>query len=158
MISIDYSLIIVIFNFILLLIILNKLLFKPMKKFLEDRQNEVKKEMDDAHKNRQESEELLMKRKDELKASAEEIRNLTKEARKEADIQAENIIQDAKKRQKAIARETDEMVELKKKEALLDVESQVVSMVSDLTGRIIDKKIDPKDDQKLIDSVIKEDK
>ena len=45
MISIDYSLIIVILNFVLLLIVLNKLLFKPMKKFLSDRQQEVEKEM-----------------------------------------------------------------------------------------------------------------
>lgn len=129
-----------------------------MKKFLEDRQNEVKNEMDAAHKNREKSEELLKKRDQEMKASAEEIRNLTKEAKKEAELQADKIIQEAKERQKAIAKETSEIVELRKKEAIQEVESHVISMVSELTGKVIGKKIDTEEDKKLIDAMLKEDK
>ena len=43
MISIDYSLLLVILNFVVLILVLDKLLYKPIKKFLADRQNEIAK-------------------------------------------------------------------------------------------------------------------
>ncbi|MCF7919340.1 MAG: F0F1 ATP synthase subunit B [Candidatus Cloacimonetes bacterium] len=158
MISIDYSLIIVILNFVLLLIVLNKLLFKPMKKFLSDRQQEVKKEMTDARINREEAVKLLKQRDEELKSSSEEIRNLTKQAKREAEKNSEEILKEAKARERAIVKESEEMIELRKSEAVKEIEADVINLVSELTGKIIGKKIDSDTDKKLIDSLMKEGK
>jgi len=158
MISIDYSLIIVILNFVLLLIVLDKLLFKPMKKFLNDRQQEVTKEMTDARINREEADKLLKQRDEELKSSSEEIRTLTKQAKKEADKHSEKILKEAKIRERVILQESEQQIELRKSEAFKEIEADVINLVSDLTGKIIGKKIDADADKKLINSLMKEGK
>ena len=158
MISIDYSLIIVILNFVLLLIVLDKLLFKPMKKFLNDRQQEVTKEMTDARINREEADKLLKQRDEELKSSSEEIRTLTKQAKKEAEKHSEDILKEAKIRERVILQESEQQIELRKSEAFKEIEADVINLVSDLTGKIIGKKIDADADKKLINSLMKEGK
>ena len=158
MISIDYSLIIVILNFVLLLIVLNKLLFKPMKKFLSNRQQEVSKEMTDARINREEADKLLKQRDEELKSSSEEIRTLTKQAKKEAEKHSEEILKEAKIRERVILQESEQQIELRKSEAFKEIEADVINLVSDLTGKIIGKKIDADADKKLINSLMKEGK
>jgi len=158
MISIDYSLIIVILNFVLLLIVLDKLLFKPMKKFLSDRQQEVTKEMTDARINREEADKLLKQRDVELKSSSEEIRTLTKQAKKEAEKHSEEILKEAKIRERVILQESEQQIELRKSEAFKEIEADVINLVSDLTGKIIGKKIDADADKKLINSLMKEGK
>ena len=76
MISIDYSLIIVILNFVLLLIVLNKILYKPIKKFLSERQQKIASDLDEAKASRKQAEELVEQKSNELKQSAEEIRKM----------------------------------------------------------------------------------
>lgn len=157
MISIDYSIIIVILNFILLLIILNKLLFKPVKGYLEKRQEEVKSELDRASKGRKEADMLLQQRQQELKESAEEIRTLTRQAKKEAEMQAEKILKQAKEKEKKIVQETQEKIEISQKEAFRDLEDEVIDFVAKLSGKVIDSKLDSAADKKLINSLLKKD-
>ena len=66
MISIDYTLIIVILNFIVLLAVLNKILYKPIKKFLEERKQTIANDMDGAKKSREDAEELVFQRQTHL--------------------------------------------------------------------------------------------
>jgi len=47
--AIDFSIIAVILNFVLLLIILNSLLYKPLSKFLADRQNKIQSDVNEAN-------------------------------------------------------------------------------------------------------------
>ena len=158
MISIDYSLIIVILNFILLLIVLNKLLFKPLKQYLSDRQHKVQQGIEQAQEKNKSAQELLHQRDEELKNSSEEIRELNRKAKKDADLKAEDILSEAKERKKQIMKETDEQLIHKKKSAQQQIEQNLALLVSDLTAKLLNKKVDSKQDKDLIESIIKEGK
>lgn len=156
MISIDYSMVIVILNFILMLIVLNKLLYKPMQQFLKDRQESLKTEIIEAKEKNSEAEKLLQKRETELKESSEEIRNLNKKARMEAEQKALDILNSAREREKQIMKDTEEQVSHQKELAEQELQGRMAVMVSELTAKLLSKKMDSSQDQDLIDSIIKE--
>ena len=156
MIGIDYSLLIVILNFVVLLIILNKLLYKPIRKFLQDRQAKIASDMDQAVQSREAAGQLVEQRKQELKDASEEMRQLMKKTKREAEDQASDIIRQAQNQQKKILTETDVQLATEKKKALHALEDQVAGFIADVAGKVIADKMDRDTDAKLIEQLLKE--
>ncbi len=156
MISIDYTLIIVILNFALLIIVLNKLLYKPIKKFLSERQVQISNDIDSAEKSRVEATELVASKKSELKNSALEIRQMKQNAKKDAENQASEIVKSAKDHEKKILRDTEEQLEHEKNKTVGIIEEELTEMIADFTEKILSGKMDGKADDALIKKMISE--
>ena len=156
MINIDYSLIIVILNFIILLIILNGMLYKPAKKFLTERKAQIATDLDEANESKEKANLLVQKKEDELKLSAEDIREMKKRARGDAEIQAHEIISDAKDHEKKIMQETEEMIEHEKVKAVGEIKEELADMVSSLSAKFLSEKMDEKHDLNVIEKMISE--
>ena len=156
MISIDYTLIIVILNFIVLLAVLNKILYKPIKKFLEERKQTIANDMDGAKKSREDAEDLVSQRGEELKVSAEEIRKSKQNSKREAESQATEILKEAKNREKRILKDTEAQLEHEKTKTMKELESELAEMVSVLSGKFLSEKVDDKKDEKLISKILSE--
>ncbi|MCD4829492.1 MAG: F0F1 ATP synthase subunit B [Candidatus Cloacimonetes bacterium] len=156
MIGIDYSLLIVILNFVVLLIVLNKILYKPITKFLRERQAKIADDMDQAVKSRDEAGQLVEQRKQDLKASTEEMRLLMSKTKHEAEDQAGDIIRQAHGQQKKILAETDALLITEKKKAMQELESRVARLIADVAGKIIADKMDEETDAALIEQLLKE--
>ncbi|MCK4357208.1 MAG: F0F1 ATP synthase subunit B [Candidatus Cloacimonetes bacterium] len=155
MISIDFTFFIVILNFILLLIILKKLLYKPLINFLNKRQKQIKDDIENAQKSRDESTKILESQKKMLQEARKETRELRNEAIINAKIASEQIINEAHNQKESIIDEAQKMVKAEIKKAKRSIENEIGQFVISLTGKIIGKKLNKKDDIDLIDSLIK---
>ncbi len=158
MISIDYSLIIVILNFILLLVILNKILYKPIKSFLTERQNSIASDLEQAEKARIEADELIRKQEEEFKQSAHEIRKMKEQAKKDAEIKGDEIIKEAREREKAILADTEKQLAHEKQKVLQAIEGELGESITSLTSTIIGKNIDEKIDAAMIERLLDEER
>ena len=156
MINIDYSLLIVILNFVILLVILNKLLYKPINKFLAERKNKIAADLDDAKESKNKAIELVQQKESELKSSAENIRQLKKKARNEAENEASEIIVSAKEHEKKILKETEQQLVYEKKQTVDKIKTELAEMVSSLSAKFLSKKLDEKEDIALIDKMLSE--
>ncbi|HPR16622.1 MAG TPA: F0F1 ATP synthase subunit B [Candidatus Cloacimonadota bacterium] len=156
MISINYVTVIVILNFILLLIILNRLLYKPFKQFLTKRQKAISDDLDQAKASKEEAEKLALQKQDELKSSAEEIRVMKKAAQKDAEAKATNILNSAKTLEKKILQDAESQLEHEKKEAMHEVESDITTLVANLSAKFLTSKLDEKNDTELIKKILSE--
>ena len=156
MISIDYSLIIVILNFVLLLIVLNKILYKPIKKFLEERQQTIASDLDDAKASRTEAEKLVEKKGNELKQSAEEIRKMKGAATSDAEGKARDIVKNAKEQEKRILQDTEHQLKTEKVKVMGDIEDELAEMVAELSSKFLSEKLDESKDKELIKRIISE--
>jgi len=156
MITINYAAVIVILNFILLLIILNKLLYKPIKKFLKERQAKIAGDLDSAELSRKEAEEKVLEKEADLKGSAEEIRKMKQAARKDADKQASEIIKEAKDKERKIIDETEDRLQQAKDKVLMEIEGDLTAMVAGLSEKFLSQKVDKEEDIKLLNKLIKE--
>ena len=156
MISIDYSFIIVVLNFILLLVILNKMLYKPIVKFLSERQNKISSDMDEAKRAKQEASTLVDEKKKELKESAAEIRKLKNLAQKDAEKQASDIIKTAKTQEKRILKEAEDQLEHEKLKVVQAIQKDIAAMVATVSEKVLTEKMEGKADQELIQKMLSE--
>jgi len=158
MINIDYSFIIVILNFILLLVVLNKILYKPIKKFLEERQKAIASDLDEAKTSRDKAEKLVEKKAEELKKSADEIRKMKNAATNDAEEKARDIVKNAKEHEKRILQEAEEQLGIKKVKVMGEMEDELAGLITELSSKFLSEKVDEKNDIKLINKIISEEK
>lgn len=156
MISIDYTTIFVILNFVLLLILLNRLLYKPINNFLAERKKKISEDIDAAKKSREEAQQFVSQKEDELKKSSEEIRGLKKKAAKDAEKQASEIVKAAMDREKKILGDTEELLQNEKSKVLQELNAELSEMVSELTGKFVAETLQGADDQEMIKKMLAE--
>lgn len=156
MISIDYTLIIVILNFIFLLIILNNLLYKTLKKFLTERQQGIAADIQNAETLQKEAESLLEKQNEDYKQSSLEIRKLKERAKKDAEALSDKIVKEAHEREKQMLMDTEKQLGQEKVKAIQEVESKLGEAISILSAKIIGRNIDEEIDSELIAKLLKE--
>jgi len=143
-------------NFIILLILLSVILYKPVLKTLDERQTKIKDSMEQAERIKQQvvqSEEniktqLESARKDGQKivAQAEQIgERLKTEAKEEARHEAESLVSKARVE---IQRQRDKDVE--------DLRKQFADIAISAAEKVIKETLDKQKHRKLIDDVLEE--
>ena len=156
MVSIDYTLILVIVNFIILLIIMKKLLYKPLMDYINKRESQIREDIKGAKEHKDKSEKILEEQKELLIKAKEEARDIRDEATRSAKIQGEQILHDAAEQRDIIIQESQEMIDVEVNKAKESIQAQIGDFVIELTDKIIGKKLTEDEDIKLIDDMIKE--
>lgn len=142
-------------NFAVIFLILNYLVFKPLKKVMEERREKIDKGLDDAHK----AEAALVEansRKDELlsdayKESQDILNNAKDQKNKVLEAAGEEASQEASKiRQNAV--EEAEMI-LKKADA--DLSEKAATLVMDGLEKVLKEKMSEDVNETYIKSVLK---
>ncbi len=156
MINIDYTLILVILNFVVLLLILNKVLYKPIQTFLEERQKKINDDIDAARTSRVEADKLVETRSEELKKSSAEIRKMKQAAKRDAEYRAAEILREAKENEKRIALETENQIALERKKVMAQLQGELGGMIADLSEKFLSKKLDASVDTEIIEQMLTE--
>ncbi|UZQ83642.1 F0F1 ATP synthase subunit B [Thermoanaerobacter sp. RKWS2] len=150
-----WTFIITIINLLVLYYILKRLLFKPVTKFLEDRENKIKSSLEEADKERQEAYSLKAKYEEILKNADNEGKAIIEKAQKAAEDKANKIIENANKEAENIIEKAKEEAMLEKIKAMHDLRTEISQLVIDAASRVLEKKL-PVADEDLINEVIEE--
>ena len=148
--TIDVSIIFVILNFVLLLIILNRLLYQPLKKYFTDRQTQIKNDVETASKSIEEANKLVTEKEEELKKAFIEARNIKESIRREAEVTAENTKQQAIKDGLEKIKQAEIHCEEFRRQTMENLESDLADIVVDLAGKVLEVKLDSAKDKELI--------
>ena len=154
MVSIDYSLILVILNFIVLMWLLNKFIFQNVKKFLKQRQEKIATELKETEEARIELQGLVEKKEAELKKADAEIRAEKKRLLDKAEVQAGQILKEAKDKEKEIIQESKHELLSQKSKIVQGISDEVAVLVAKVSEKIIGQKIDEKTDAEVIRNMI----
>ena len=103
-----------VFNFVLLLLVLNELLYKPIVKFMDDREAYYKSLDKETNENLEKSKGLLKQRELELKDIHIEANRIKEDAIKESQVQAKQEINQAKEEGKKIIEKARSQSKLEK--------------------------------------------
>ena len=141
-------------NLLILYLFLKKILFKPMKDMIDQRQKEV----DDMYKNAQDAEtqakEMKVSYEEKLSRANEESEEILKTALRRAQLKEEEILHDAQVEASRICERTEEQIALEKKRALSEVKDEVSGMAVEIAGAIIGREVSEKEHAEFIDSFI----
>lgn len=141
-------------NLILLYFIMKKFLFKPVKKMIDDRQQEIDDLYADANQSKEAAAELKEQYETRLAEANEEKEEILRNAYRKAQLREEEILREAQDKAAQTMRRADEQIELEKKRAMNEIKDDVSGMAIEIASAVLARDIKQKEHRNLIDSFI----
>ncbi len=142
-------------TFVLLLIILRKVAWKPILTALDEREKNIQDSLELAETARKEASEKLEENKIIIAQAHEEARKLLAESRQFAEDMKQRMLDDGKvAADKKIADALQE-IENKKREASAELKNLTVELSVEIAEKIIRKSLDPAAQKQMVDEYIK---
>lgn len=136
--------------------LLSYLLFKPVRKLLEDRKQRVADEQETAKKEKEEAIAYKVEYEKKLKEIDKEAQVILSDARKKAMQNEASIVAEAKEEAARIIARANNEIDLEKKRALDDMKQEMISIASLMAGKVVTASIDTTIQDSLIDETLKE--
>ena len=141
-------------NFLLLVFILWKLLYKPAVAMFEQRRQTIQAALDDAA----ESRELARQQKedyDKQMANAyNEAQAIINEAKSKASLQADEIIVEAEKKAEEMKAQAAISIEREKTAALNELKTQIADLASLAAAQIMEREVASSDNDAIVNNII----
>ena len=137
-------------NFILLVLLLYRLLYKPVRTFLDNRTAEIEGQIKAAEENQAASIALRQQLEEQAKDSRQQARKFLDEATKRAEVLQAEMLQEAREEAAAIIRRAQEVTELEKEKAWAELKEQVAELSLLLASKVITQSLDEQQHQALI--------
>ncbi|HHZ16117.1 MAG TPA: F0F1 ATP synthase subunit B [Peptococcaceae bacterium] len=145
-----------IINFLILLVILKKFLYKPLLNMINQREQQVKSDLENAEKARVEAQKLQEEYTKQMEQAKQEAQQIIEKATKIGEESREALLNQAREEAARMTEKAQEMIRLEKEEALGQLRNEVASLVVLAAGKVIDKNIDQASHEKLIREFIEE--
>lgn len=142
--SLDYTLLIQMVNFIVLVVLLNALIFKPILKVFDERKAKVEGVMDEARRLSEEAERLMEEYERKISEARQQALQLVNEGRIQAMEDQKEALAKVREEAEAQLKQLKERIDKEKGEAsrVLERFAQVlsISIAERLLGRPLDSK------------------
>lgn len=145
------------FVFVLLVILLGKLAWKPILSSLKEREESIQQALDSAEKAKVEMAELKSDNEKLLREAREERDKILRDAREAANRMHDQAQTDAKKNADKIIEDAKAIIQTEKNAALRDVKAQVAMFSLEIAEKLIKNNLkDDKAQKELADTFIKD--
>ena len=151
-----WQIIVALLNLTLLFWLVKKFLFKPVKKVMQKRQDEIDMRYSEAELAQKDASESKQMWEEKLKGASEQADMILSEATENARNRSDKIVSDARHHAQNIVNQAEMQAELEYKKASDDMKREIVSVSSVLAEKMLEREIDEKDHRNLIDSFINE--
>lgn len=141
-------------NMIITFLLLKKFLFKPVKKMIDDRQQEIDNLYSDANNSKEEAAALCEEYQRHLNEAKKERDEIIKDAVSRASKREQDIIANANANANAIREKAHADVMQEKKKVLNDVKNEISDIAMDIASKVIEKEIDAEKHQSLVEEFI----
>ena len=149
-----WQIIISLCNLIILFLLLKKFLYKPVKKVLNKRQEEIDLRYADAEKAKSDAQNDKELWNEKINSAKEKSEEIIKDATVTAERRKEKIIDDAKNQADGILRQAQRDAEYERKSAEDKIRHEIVDVSSKIAEKVVERELSQKDHSRLIDSFL----
>lgn len=144
------------FTFIILLALLKKFAWGPLKSIMDERENAINKDIDDAHDAKVNAKKLEEENRNLLRKTQEEVQTILDDAKHQAKVQQEQIINDANVKANGLVQSAQAEIQQEKQRAIADINNRVSELSVLIASKVINKEISEQDQKDLVEKYIKE--
>lgn len=141
-------------QFLLLLIILWRFLWKPILQRLKDREDHIAKQIKDAEETSKEAKAVLEDYRGKLAGAEEDGKKIIERHKEKAERDAKEIVMLAREKADAIKVKAEADIIKAQQKAQAELLNEAGDIVLKLGKDVLGRAIDTKDNQKLIDSAV----
>ena len=126
-----------IINFVVLLFILKRILYKPVKEIIEKRRNIIEKNISEAEKIKEEAMEIHARNQQEMEKLKELKRELTDKMKEEVEAEKGVILADADKEAQKLIEKKQVLFDTEKRRLETELKSQALEIVETFCARLL---------------------
>ncbi|MEO0225385.1 MAG: F0F1 ATP synthase subunit B [candidate division WOR-3 bacterium] len=145
-----------IINFLILLWLLNRFLYKPILKLFKERSTKIEESLKTAEDLKRQAAESETKQKLLIEEAKREAHRIIEQASRLGEEEKKKIIQLANEESKKIVERTMQEIDVEKKNIMNEIKKEVGAMVVTLSTAMIRKTIDEKTKKNLLENAVKE--
>jgi F-type H+-transporting ATPase subunit b len=142
-------------NLLIQIVIFKKFLLEPVHKVIAERKAKADSQIADAEKAREEAEAMKAEYEKNMADAKAEANGILSDAQKTATARSEAIVGEARSAAAQIKQKAEEDIALEKKKAINEVKDEIGGMAMEIASKVVEREIDQKDHQGLIDEFIK---
>ena len=155
--GIDVKLILAqIVNFVIILIVLRKLAYKPILDLLDRRKKMIEKNVDDTRKIEERMVKMEEEKKHVIADAGKKAMEIIEKAKAEAQAEREQATLNAKKEISGLAERYRAQLKAEEAKMLKDVKEEVSSLIVSVCEKILKKDFDKADQKRLVEAIRKE--
>lgn len=146
------EIIIYVLNLILIVVILDAILHKPITKFLEERKARIKHDMEETAQARKEAEAIRADLQERLQKADQESQKAAAAIREKAILDSKQIMDNAHSEAETIVSQAREQMEQERKRAVARMQDDLAQAALALAEKILEREVKQEDNQAIIDS------
>jgi F-type H+-transporting ATPase subunit b len=143
-------------SFVVLLFVLGKFAYPPVKQMMVDRASKIRGDLDAAELARTEAQRTLEEYREQLAQAKRDASHIVEEARLTAEALRVELLSKAEEEAAEVRTRNEELLRFERQRVLAELRSEVGSLALELAEKIIDAEVDRAASQALIDSFISE--
>lgn len=141
-------------SFLIFVLILRKAAWGPIMTALDQRERGIRESIDEAARNRDESEMILAEQKEALRQGREEARELIAEARLNAAREGEKIMDRARSEGEGLLERAKAEIRAEEQRAINHVRKEAVDIALQAASRLIQKSLETPDHRRMVEDFI----
>ena len=143
-------------NFVILLYILKRFLYKPILKVLEERKKKIETSVKQSEEMQKRFDEITKKQTEILDKAKAESEQIIEGAKNEAKILADQIQLNATNAGNETIKRTQQTLEIEKQKMINEAKREIVDVVTSTTEKIVQKNLTKGDKERLVRQVLTE--
>lgn len=142
--------------FFILMALLRKWAWGPIMNMMKQREEHIANEIDTAEKNRKDAVKYLEEQREAIKQARQEAQEIVENAKKLSAKQGEEIVSTAKAEAERMKDSALAEIQREKEQAVSALREQVTSLSVLIATKVIEKELDEKQQDQLIQEYLKE--
>lgn len=143
-----------IINAVILFFILRRLLFKPVKKFLDQRENKFRQQVQEIDERQSEIEKLQIEYTKRLEQAKSEAASIIEQANELANEHLRDAKQKAQEQSKAMLERVRKQLESERDQVMDELKADTAKMAIEIASKILQRNINAEDNQKIIEEFL----
>jgi F-type H+-transporting ATPase subunit b len=141
-------------TFIILLLILKKVAWKPILSALDKRENDIRESLAQAEKAKDEAKQILEENQANLAKAEEESRKIIEQSRTYAESLKEQLMRESKEQAKKIVDDASSEIQRNKDAAFEELKGQIAEIAVNAAEKIIRESLDAQKSKQVIDKYL----
>ena len=143
-------------TFVILIILLKKFAWGPLKEVMDKRERDINKDIDDAEQAKINAQKLEEENRKTLKETQDEVQKILDDAKIQARMQHEEIIHEANEKANGMIETAQSEINSQKERAISDINNQVSELSVLIASKVLRKEISEQDQKELVEKYLKE--
>ena len=143
-------------NIVVTYLLLRVLLYKPVRKFMDERAQKIEHQMQQAKELEDAAKQSKQQYDTQIAKSEQKARELIREGEQKALAAAESITSGARKQAEQIIADAKQKAEEEKKRAMEGMQDQLADAATQITGRLLRREVSLEDNRRVVDEFFDE--